>query len=173
MDLILLDIMMPQMSGYEVARRVRRTFQASELPIIMLTAKNQVSDLVEGFSVGANDYVTKPISKQELLARIKTHLHLMNLNTSYSRFVPFEFMKELGRESILDVKLGDQVHKEMTVMFSDIRSYTTLAEAMTPQDTFNFLNGYLGRIGPGYSRTPGLCESILRRWNYGDLSESC
>lgn len=149
-DLILLDIMMPQMSGYEVARRVRKTFQASELqlPIIMLTAKNQVSDLVEGFSVGANDYLTKPISKQELLARIKTHLHLMNLNISYSRFVPFEFMKELGRESILDVKLGDQAHKEMTVMFSDIRSYTTLAEAMTPQDTFNFLNGYLGRIGP-------------------------
>ena len=147
-DLVLLDIMMPKMSGYDVAKKIRKTYLPSELPIIMLTAKNQVSDLVTGFSCGANDYLAKPFSKHELLSRIKTHLYLVHINKSYSRFVPFEFMKELGRDNILDVKLGDHVHKDMTVLFSDIRSYTTLAEAMTPQETFNFLNGYLGRIGP-------------------------
>lgn len=73
---------------------------------------------------------------------------LQEINLSYSRFVPFEFMEELGRESILDVKLGDHVHDEMTVLFSDIRSYTSLAESMSPQETFNFLNTYLRRIGP-------------------------
>lgn len=73
---------------------------------------------------------------------------LQEINLSYGRFVPFEFMEELGRESILEVKLGDYVHDEMTVLFSDIRSYTTLAESMSPQDTFNFLNTYLRRIGP-------------------------
>ena len=147
-DLILLDIMMPRMSGYDVAKKIRERFMPNELPIIMLTAKNQVSDLVTGFSSGANDYLAKPFSKHELLARINTHLHLLNINKSYSRFVPFSFMRELERDTILDVRLGDHVHKEMTVLFSDIRSYTTLSESMSPKDTFNFLNGYLGRIGP-------------------------
>jgi len=72
-DLILLDVMMPRMTGYEVTRQIRETWQANELPIVLLTAKNQVSDLVVGLEAGANDYLTKPISKDELLARIKTH----------------------------------------------------------------------------------------------------
>lgn len=73
-DLILLDIMMPGMSGYEVCRKLRENHSANELPVIMLTAKDRVSDLVEGLDAGANDYLTKPISKGELLARVKTHL---------------------------------------------------------------------------------------------------
>lgn len=72
-DLILLDVMMPRMTGYEVTRRIRETWQANELPIVLLTARNQVSDLVVGLESGANDYLTKPIAKDELLARIKTH----------------------------------------------------------------------------------------------------
>ncbi|OQY56880.1 MAG: hypothetical protein B6247_02250 [Candidatus Parabeggiatoa sp. nov. 2] len=73
-DLVLLDVMMPKMTGYEVCRQLREQFSRNELPILMLTAKNQVSDMVEGFEAGANDYLTKPISKDELLARVKTHL---------------------------------------------------------------------------------------------------
>ncbi len=72
-DLILLDVMMPRMTGYEVTRKIRETWQANELPIVLLTARNQVSDLVVGLEAGANDYLTKPIAKEELLARIKTH----------------------------------------------------------------------------------------------------
>jgi len=78
-DLILLDVMMPRRTGYEVTKKIRATWNASELPIILLTAKNQVSDLVVGLEVGANDYLTKPIAKDELLARIKTHLNLRQL----------------------------------------------------------------------------------------------
>ena len=70
-DLVLLDVMMPKMTGYEVCRELREKFPAHELPIVLLTAKNQVSDLLEGLDAGANDYLTKPISKYELLARIK------------------------------------------------------------------------------------------------------
>ncbi len=162
-DLVLLDIMMPRMSGYDVAKKIREMYLPSELPIIILTAKNQVSDLVTGFSAGANDYLAKPFSKHELLSRIKTHLYLLHINKSYSRFVPFEFMKELGCDNILDVKLGDHVDKEMTVLFSDIRSYTTLSESMTPQETFNFLNGYLGRIGPVIQQHNGFVNQY-----YGD-----
>jgi signal transduction histidine kinase/ligand-binding sensor domain-containing protein/class 3 adenylate cyclase len=162
-DLILLDIMMPRMSGYEVCKIIREKYLPSELPIILITAKNQVSDLVEGFSHGANDYLAKPFSKNEFLARIKTHLNLLKINSSYERFVPQEFLRSLGHESILDVKLGDQVQKEVTIFFSDIRSYTTLSEAMTPKDNFDFLNAYLKRVGPFIKTNNGFVNQY-----YGD-----
>ena len=84
-DLILLDVMMPRLTGYEVTRKIRETWQANELPILLLSAKNQVSDLVVGLEVGANDYLTKPITKDELLARIKTHLNIKQLKAENLR----------------------------------------------------------------------------------------
>ncbi|MCO4800264.1 MAG: response regulator, partial [Colwelliaceae bacterium] len=79
-DLILLDVMMPQMSGYEVCKNLRKSFLINELPVIFLTAKNQAIDLVESFSVGGNDYLSKPISKHELLSRVENHLSLLDIN---------------------------------------------------------------------------------------------
>lgn len=84
-DLILLDVMMPHLTGYEVTQRIRRQWEANELPIVLLTAKNQVADVITGFEVGANDYLIKPISKPELLARIKTHLHIKQLKAETLR----------------------------------------------------------------------------------------
>jgi len=78
-DLILLDVMMPKMTGYEVTQKVREKWKTDELPVLLLTAKNQIADLVEGFESGANDYITKPVSKDELLARINTHLSIKQL----------------------------------------------------------------------------------------------
>lgn len=78
-DLVLLDIMMPRMSGYEVAAELRKDFSLFDLPIMMLTAKNRVDDMIEGFMQGANDYLTKPFHKNELLARVKT---LVTLKTA-------------------------------------------------------------------------------------------
>ena len=69
-DMILLDVMMPRISGFDVCKEVRQMYQPHELPIIMLTAKNQTGDVVTGFEAGANDYLVKPISKNELLVRI-------------------------------------------------------------------------------------------------------
>ncbi|MBF0303147.1 MAG: response regulator [Desulfamplus sp.] len=77
-DIILLDVMMPKLNGYETAKHIRSFFSKEELPIIFLTAKNQVNDLVDGFFVGGNDYITKPISKNELLTRIDFHVSLSN-----------------------------------------------------------------------------------------------
>jgi two-component system, sensor histidine kinase ChiS len=75
-DLVLLDIMMPQMDGYEVCKTLRETHSMSALPVIMLTARNQIQDMVKGFDTGANDYLTKPFSREELLARVHTQLKL-------------------------------------------------------------------------------------------------
>ena len=80
-DLVLLDVMMPNLNGFEVTERLRQRFTGHQLPIILLTAKNQVSDLMQGLSSGANDYLTKPFSKDELLARIRTHLSLSRAHT--------------------------------------------------------------------------------------------
>ncbi|MDR3181806.1 MAG: response regulator [Planctomycetaceae bacterium] len=75
-DLVLLDVMMPKMSGYDVCKRLRNKYSLFDLPIIMLTAKNQIQDIVFGFQAGANDYIQKPFDKEELLARAKTMLEL-------------------------------------------------------------------------------------------------
>jgi two-component system sensor histidine kinase ChiS len=160
-DLILLDVMMPKMTGYELCKKLREQFPATELPVVLLTAKDQVSDLVEGFGAGANDYLTKPISKNELLARIKTHLRLAKINAAYGRFVPHEFLKFLERESIVDVQLGDQVQKEMTVLFADIRSFTTLSEKMSPKENFDFINAYLSRVSPVIRNHNGFIDKYI------------
>lgn len=160
-DLMLLDVMMPNMSGYEVCAKAREKYPAQQLPIVMLTAKNQVADLVTGFQFGANDYITKPFAKDELLTRVKTHLKLSKITNAYGRFVPHEYLDFLSRDSIIDVQLGDQVSKEMGIMFSDIRSFTTISETMTPQEIFNFVNAYLQRVSPEIEKHHGLVVKYM------------
>ncbi len=82
-DLILLDVMMPKMSGYDVTKEVRKQFTQHVLPIILLSAKNTNEDIVKGFMAGANDYVTKPFSKQELLARIDMQLKVGHVSKQF------------------------------------------------------------------------------------------
>lgn len=78
-DLVLLDIMMPDMTGYEVCKRVNESEELKSIPIIFLSALSETSDKVEGFEVGGVDYITKPYQKDEVLARIRTHLFLSKL----------------------------------------------------------------------------------------------
>ncbi|MDM8515679.1 response regulator [Desulfobacterales bacterium HSG16] len=75
-DLILLDVVMPEMNGIEVCKRLKENLQTNDIPVIFLTAKTQPKDMIEGFKAGAVDYITKPFQKEELLARVKTHLKL-------------------------------------------------------------------------------------------------
>ncbi len=79
-DLVVLDVMMPRMSGYEVCRALRERRSLEDLPVIFLTARNQVSDLVAGLAAGGGDYLAKPIGKDELLARVRSHLELLSVH---------------------------------------------------------------------------------------------
>ncbi|MGC1198221.1 MAG: response regulator [Geitlerinemataceae cyanobacterium] len=160
-DLILLDVMMPKMTGYEVCQKLREKFSCNELPIVMLTAKNQISDLVAGLNVGANDYITKPINKNELLARLNTHFKLYSVYTAYDRFVPHQFLRFLNKESILDVNLGDEVQKNMSILFADIRDFTSLSEGMKPEDNFKFINSYLSRMEPAILENNGFIDKYI------------
>jgi signal transduction histidine kinase/class 3 adenylate cyclase/ActR/RegA family two-component response regulator len=160
-DLVLLDIMMPRMSGYEVCEKIREKYLPSELPVIMVTAKNQVRDLVQGLALGANDYITKPFSKDEFLARLKTQLDLGRIFDVAGRFVPNEFIRSLGKDRITEITLGDHTELEVTVLFSDIRDYTSLAETMTPEETYRFVNAFDGRMGPVISNHHGFVNQYL------------
>jgi two-component system, sensor histidine kinase and response regulator len=86
-DLVLLDIMMPGISGFEMLPIIRQTHSLAELPVIMATAKDQSEDIVEGLRLGANDYVTKPIDFPVLLARINIQLQLKNLSQLKDEFL--------------------------------------------------------------------------------------
>ncbi|MCP9234860.1 AAA family ATPase [Lewinella sp. JB7] len=83
----------------------------------------------------------------------------LKITEAYSRFVPHTFLRTLGKESILDVRLGDQSHQRITVLFSDIRDYTRLSETLSPAENFNFLNAFLKRVAPAINEHDGfICQ---------------
>ncbi|EPJ50994.1 MAG: hypothetical protein OFPI_18660 [Osedax symbiont Rs2] len=118
-DLILLDVMMPQMNGFKVCQILRQTYSANQLPIILVTAKNQATDLIAGFASGANDYLTKPYSKHELLMRINLHIQLSKSSREL-----------LENESRLQ-HLADHLHCSNT----ELKKYQTTLEKMVEQRT--------------------------------------
>ena len=178
-DLILLDVMMPEMDGFETCQHLKADPATRDIPIIFLTAKVETDDIVRGFELGADDYVTKPFNQIELLRRVEAHLELSLLrqnlekvvaerteqlaqtNRIYSLFVPREFLRILGRDNILEVQLGDQVGMEMTVLFSDIFAFTTLSEGMDPEENFRFINDYLSRVSPVIRRHSGFIDKYM------------
>ncbi|OQY56878.1 MAG: hypothetical protein DRR08_05750 [Candidatus Parabeggiatoa sp. nov. 2] len=86
---------------------------------------------------------------------------LYQLNKAYERFVPHEFLSLLDKQSIIEVQLGDQVEKEMTILFADIRGFTSISEKMTPQENFNFLNAYLSRMEPVIHEHHGFIDKYI------------
>lgn len=86
---------------------------------------------------------------------------LSRTNDSYSRFVPREFLEHLKKKDVTDIQLGDQIQAEMTVLFCDIRSFTSMSEKMTPQENFDFLNDYLGRMSPIIRECGGFVDKFI------------
>ena len=88
-------------------------------------------------------------------------LNLREFNESLSRFVPFQFLNFLQKKSILEVNLGDQVHEDMTILFADIRSFTSLSEDMTPEENFRFLNSFLSNVVPVIREEGGFVDKFI------------
>ncbi len=98
----------------------------------------------------------------EMSNRLKNYFYsLNNINKANARFVPKQFLEFLGKESITDIQLGDQVQKEMTVLFSDIRDFTSMSEKMTPKENFDFLNNYLGYMEPVIRNNNGFIDKFI------------
>lgn len=92
---------------------------------------------------------------QEYSARLE------DLVNAYGRFVPHDLLRLLDKKSIIDVNLGDQVQKDMSVLFSDIRDFTSMSEAMSPKDNFDFINSYLSRVGPEIRSHNGIIDKYI------------
>ena len=116
-----------------------------------------------GYRVRANERAKLEAERQRRQTQEALNQELSELNAAFDRFVPHEFLQSLGHQSVLDIRLGDSVEKEVTVLFSDIRGYTSLSEQMTPQENFRFLNAYLSRMGPVIQAHEGFVNQY-----YGD-----
>ena len=116
-DLVLLDIMMPGMDGYEVCRRLKADAATKHIPVIFLTAKVEVEDEQKGFGVGAVDYITKPVSPPIVLARVKTHLTLK---------AAADFLKD--KNAFLETEVAKRTHEVQVVQDVTIMAMASLAE---------------------------------------------
>ena len=114
-DLCVLDIMMPQMDGYEFCRQVRRYYE--DMPILMLTAKSELSQKVKGFELGADDYLTKPFEIDELLARIKALLRRYKVATSQTITIGKLVLDKNSYTVLRDNEKSDIPMKEFELLF--------------------------------------------------------
>jgi class 3 adenylate cyclase len=155
-DLVLLDVMMPGMSGYEVCERIRANETTRRLPVVMLTALHDVSHRIKGIEAGADDFLTKPFNREELLTRVKSLLRIKTLHddletknrllrTLFGRYVSEEVAAEIIADPERQLKLGGE-KREVTVLFGDLRGFTPLAERLDPQDAVEILNVYLSHV---------------------------
>jgi class 3 adenylate cyclase/HAMP domain-containing protein len=115
---------------------------------VTVNTRDEVGELSEGFNT-MSEHIRKFISEITLL------------NESYLRFVPQQFLNFLNKNSILDVKLGDQVNSEMCILFTNIRSFYVMAEKLTPEESFDFINSFLKRIGPVIRKNNGFIGKYL------------
>jgi len=88
-DLILLDVMMPKMSGFEVCKRIKNDPKSSDIPVIMVTALNEFGDIERGIDSGTDDFISKPVNKLELVTRVKTMLKLKHLSDKLERTLAY------------------------------------------------------------------------------------
>lgn len=150
-DLILLDVNMPGMSGFEVCSQLKTDDRTAHIPIIMLTAQSDVDSRVKGLAAGADDYLTKPFSPRELMARVDRSLKTKGIadelrekqemiRNTFERFVAPPIVEQLLKNPDL-VKPGGRL-QPVTVLFADLEGFTTLSETMEPETLLQLLNKY-------------------------------
>jgi len=111
-------------------------------------------------ALGIADRIRRANDERDLAQR-RIIEETRSLNVAYARFVPREFLELLEKSDVRDVRLGEAVQRDMTVLFSDIRSFTTISERMTPRQNFEFLNGYLERVGPIVRQHRGVIDKYI------------
>lgn len=168
-DLVLLDVVMPGMTGYEVCRRIRANPETRMLPVVMVTALDPKEERVKGIEAGADDFLAKPINQPELLARVRSLLRIKSLhdqldeaNRTLEERVrrQVDQLENLGRlkrffspqlaELILNGGTDDPLvshRREITVVFIDLRGFTAFAETAEPEEVMNVLHDYHARMG--------------------------
>ena len=176
-DLVLLDIMMPGISGLEVLQRLREHHSVADLPVIMATAKDQSEDIVTALKLGANDYVTKPLDFAVVLARTQTQLALRQAMAEVqrlaaqlelrNRFIRETFGRYLTDDvvtSLLDSPEGLQLggeKRQVTILMSDLRGFTSLSGRLAPEKVMTILNRYLGAMVEVITQYQGTIDDFI------------
>jgi class 3 adenylate cyclase len=161
-SLVLLDVMMPGLTGIDVLKRLRERFSESDLPVVMATARDATEDVVEALHLGANDYVTKPLDFAVVLARIEAQLTLRRQKQEIeqlardlelrNRFIQSLFGRYVSDEVVADLlaspegtRIGGE-QRRVTLLMSDLRGFTPLTEGLQPHQVLRLLNSYLGAM---------------------------
>jgi len=165
-DLILLDLVMPGMDGFEACRQLKANPALRETPVIFLTASHEAGDVLKGFEVGAVDYVTKPFNAAELLSRVQTHVQLratrLKLSTLARQLA--RYLSPQVHEMIFsgEREVRRETHRRpLTVFFSDIVGFTTRTEAMGDAELATWLNDYLDEMAQVAQRHGGTLDKFI------------
>ena len=157
-DLILLDVLMPEMDGFEVARILRSRPQSRAIPVLMLTALRDMEDKIKGLEAGADDFLSKPFNAIELLVRVRSLLRIKQLhdelevkNTLLERVLTHYVSKEIAQEILSDPEQNLQLggHScEVSVLFADIRGFTQFSEQHKASQVTLMLNNIFNTLVP-------------------------
>lgn len=128
--------------------------------------KDEIGKLTENFSILKQEIINRlQYFKEKVDERTQelasANQKLRHINESNRRFVPQEFIHFLGKKSIEEVHLGDQIQQEMTLMFTDIRKFTQLSETLSPQENFDFINSYFDNIVPAIQQNNGIIDKFI------------
>ena len=179
-DLVLLDVMMPGMSGYDVCRKIRANVATAMLPVVMVTALDPVQERVKGIDAGADDFLSKPINQPELLARVKSLLRIKLLHdelAEWSRTLEQRVEQQLAQLDRLErlkrffspqlaelIVSGDAEdplkshRREIVVVFLDLRGFTAFAETSEPEEVMGVLREYHVAMGRAIVEHEGTLE---------------
>ena len=169
-DLVLLDVMMPEMDGYEVCRRLKASPATAEIPVVFLTARSDVADETKGFGCGAEDYVAKPVSPPILLARVATHLTLRSAREylkEKNRFLEFAFSRYVSRRVFeqLEATPVDELlrmeRRDLSILFADIRGFTALGDRLAPEEIEEIVDSFLETMVACVEEHDGTVDKFL------------
>ncbi len=169
-DLVLLDVNMPGLSGFEVCERIKADERTTRIPVIMLTALTDIDSRVKGLAVGADDYLTKPFSPRELLARIDRSLKAKVLSDdlrgqkdkvrlTFERYLAASVVDDLLKNPD-HVTLGGKL-QPVTVLFADLEGFTSLSEQIDPHTLLFILNAYHALMVRIVIRYEGMVDKFI------------
>ena len=170
-NLILLDVVMPGMSGFEVCAQLKSDDSTKNIPVIFITALNESADETKGFSVGGADFIAKPFHPEVVLARIQTHIELQAAKQKSDTLLKVLLPENVVNDLINKGKHIPEIHNNVSILFFDFVGFTNMTTQMNPQDLIEELSGIftdfdeicskhhatrIKTIGDAYMATTGL-----------------